>query len=202
MWPPWAAVRPPAATGRPRRVPTASCGPPLQACPRLRPLVRADDAVPVEVETVEVGSSASPFGAAQTVVTVAVESPEALLVAGRGAGVPDVHGLVAVLDRSDVAVGVAVQTVEAGAGAPALGPVQAAVPVDVQLAEPLLDGIAAQDVRGQELAPAQAPVLVAVDAVEAGLVERPLGEGHIAVPVAVQQVEALDVRVFVLGLFR
>src|SRR5215210_2272741 len=113
MWPPWAAVRPPAATGRPRRVPTASCGPPLQACPRLRPLVRADDAVPVEVETVEVGSSAGPFGAAQAVVTVAVESPEALLVAGRGAGVPEVHGLVAVLDRSDVPVTVAVQLVEA-----------------------------------------------------------------------------------------
>src|SRR6185436_9571709 len=160
----------------------------------LRPeLARADEAVPVAVETVEDGPRAGPFETAQAVVAIAVEvaeEPQLLGIEDDGSVAP--HLGPAELGHGDVAVPVAVQGPEGLTAALPLETAQAAVPVDVELPEPPR-AIAEDDVRGQQLDPAQTPVLVPVDDVEALRVERPLGARHIAVFVVVQLLEALDV---------
>src|SRR4051794_40149018 len=141
-----------------------------------RPLVGSDDAVPVDVEAAEGGDRAHPLPAAQAVVVVAVEDLEADAVLGGGPGAPEA------LERPDLR-----------------GVVLGRLVVEFQQRDPVRRRLVAQDARLQELARAQTAVVVPVDDAEGGLVERPLVERDVAVAVAVQLLEALDVGVLGLG---
>src|SRR6185436_20705602 len=98
------------------------------------------------------------------------------------------------LGHGDVAVPVAVQRTEGLTAALPFETAQPAVPVDVQFLE-THRAVAEDDVRGQELDPAQTPVLVPVDDVEALRSERPLGALHVAVLVVVELREALTIAI-------
>src|SRR4051794_38341156 len=141
-----------------------------------RPLVGSDEAVSIDVEAAEGGDRAHPLPAAQAVLVIAVEDLEADPVLGSGPGAPEA------LERPDLR-----------------GVVLGRLVVEFQQRDPVRRRLVAQDARLQELARAQTAVVVPVNDAKGGLVERPLVERDVAVAVAVQLLEALDVGVLGLG---